>query len=73
MKLLIVVLTAVSACSAEKAPPMSGKCVDREAPNLFDQGKTVSFRQCKWEGRTWACMLTADEDAWQCKAVTVAP
>jgi hypothetical protein len=63
--MIIVILLA--ACSAKEAPPMAGACVDRVAPNLFSaRDETVPFRECRWQGRLWACRLIDD---WQCVVV----
>lgn len=63
----ILALLTLAACSAREAPPMSGDCVDRVAPNLFDaDAPNVPFRQCRWRDQTWICRLETGADAWRC-------
>ncbi len=61
----------LAACSARKAPPMSGTCVDRVSPNFFDQdAPDVEFKVCQWQDRIWVCRLEEEADAWRCVALT---
>jgi len=51
--LLLVFLGVCATCAPKEAPPMSGACVDRVAPNLFDAAAAdVPFKECRWRGQT---------------------
>ncbi len=64
---MILLFVLFTACAAREAPPMSGACVDRVAPNLFDAtAADVPFKECRWRGQTWLCRLEAGADAWRC-------
>lgn len=70
MRKMILILALLAACGAREASPMSGTCVDRVVPNLFDgSAADVPFRQCRWQGKTWVCRLENGADAWRCVAV----
>lgn len=66
----VILMVALAACSAKEAPEMAGICEDRAAPNLFsDRHEAVPFKQCRWQGKVWVCMLEPGADAWKCRAV----
>jgi hypothetical protein len=71
MPKMILTLTLLAACSAREAAPMSGACVDRLAPNLFDASAAdVPFKECRWRNQTWVCRLERGSDAWRCVAIS---
>ncbi len=77
---LALIFDLLAACSGNdptpplKAEPMlHGVCVNRIIPNIFGPDG-ISYQECRWRGRIWACLLTIDGyyagQIWRCEAVT---
>ena len=65
-KMILTLVLMMSACSTREAPPMSGTCVDRVAPNLFDAtAANVPFKECRWRSQTWICRPRPGAGAWR--------
>lgn len=71
MAKMIWICILLAACSARKAPPMSGTCVNHVTPNLFDQNAPdVEFKMCLWQDLIWICRLEEETNAWRCVGLT---
>jgi len=67
MAKMTLVCVLLASCGVGEPAPMSGACVDRAAPNLFDgSAADVPFKECRWRSQTWICRLEKNANAWRC-------